>query len=321
MSIDIRLPPPESAPHQAATKEYSDPSPVTPVQPVQLAPEDRFQFSCHKGIACFNKCCQNIDIMLAPYDILRLKKRLGLSSRDFIDNFTRDYSMDGHGMPGLKLATKDESPACVFLRPEGCGVYEDRPSACRYYALGLLSMRKKDSPTDEDSYFVVKEDHCLGHQEPKTQTVRDYRKEQGLEDYDAINREWRQIVLKKRSSGPTIGKPSERSMELFYLASYNLDGFREFISTASFAELFVLDPAEKETLLADDEALLRFAFRFLKQALFGEITIPIRADAADKRRERYRQRVEQLEREAAERKSMDQDAQYESLKHERQDDD
>jgi hypothetical protein len=150
--------------------------------------------------------------------------------------------------------------------------------------------------------------------------VRDYRKEQGLEDYDAINREWRQIVLKKRSSGPTIGKPSERSMELFYLASYNLDGFRDFISTASFAELFELDPAEKQALLANDEQLLRFAFRFLKQALFGEITIPVRADAAEKRRERYRQRVEQLEREAAERKSMDQDAQYESLKHEAADD-
>jgi hypothetical protein len=223
-------------------------------------------------------------------------------------------------MPGLKLASKDESPACVFLRPEGCSVYDDRPSACRYYALGLLSMRKKGSPTDEDSYFVVKEDHCLGHQEPKTQTVRDYRKEQGLDDYDAINREWRQIILKKRSSGPTVGKPSERSMELFFLASYDIDGFREFVSSTGFSELFELDPAEKQTLLGNDEALLRFAFRFLKQALFGEITIPIRADAADKRRERYRQRVEQMERDAAARKVLDQDKQYESLKYESQDD-
>ncbi len=320
MSTDIPLPLPESAPDQAAIKEYSDPSPMTPVQPVQFGLDDTFQFSCHKGIACFNKCCQNIDIMLAPYDILRLKKRLGISSRDFIDNFTRDFQMDGHGMPGLKLATRDESPACVFLTPEGCGVYADRPSACRYYALGLLSMRKKDSPTDEDSYFVVKEDHCLGHLEPKTQTVREYRKEQGLEDYDAINREWRQIVLKKRSSGPTVGKPSERSMELFFLASYNLDGFREFMTSPGFTELFELYPAEAQLLRENDEQLLRFAFRFLKQALFGEITIPLRADAADKRRERYRQRVEQLEREAAERKSMDQDAQYESLKHEGRDD-
>ncbi len=316
MSTDIPLPTPVPGSDQAMRKEYADPSPVTPVQPVQLGPDDSFQFRCHTGIACFNKCCQNIDIMLAPYDVLRLKRRLGLSARDFLDNFTRDYQMDGHGMPGLKLATKDESAACVFLKPEGCSVYEDRPSACRYYALGLLSMRKKDSPTDEDSYFVVKEDHCLGHQEAKTQTVREYRREQGLEDYDAINREWRQIVLKKRSSGPTIGKPSERSMELFFLASYDLDGFREFISGAGFTDLFELDPAEKNALLQSDEALLRFAFRFLRQALFGETSIPVRADAADKRRERYRQRVERMEREGAERKSMDQDAQYESLKDE-----
>ena len=316
MSTDIPLPLPESAPGQPVIKEYSDPSPMTPVQPVQLGPDDSIQFRCHKGIACFNKCCQNIDIMLAPYDVLRLKKRLKLSARDFLDNFTRDFAMDGHGMPGLKLATKDESPACVFLTPEGCGVYADRPSACRYYALGLLSMRKKDSPTDEDSYFVVKEDHCLGHQEAKTQTVGDYRKEQGLEDYDAINREWRQIVLKKRSGGPAVGKPSERSMELFFLASYDLDGFREFISTPGFTDLFELDPAEKQALVENDEALLRFAFRFLKQALFGEITIPVRADAAEKRRERYRRRVEQAERDAAQRKSIDQDQQYESLKDE-----
>ena len=102
-------------------------------------------------------------------------------------------------------------------------------------------------------------------------------------------------------------------MELFFLASYDVDAFREFISSPGFTELFELDPAEKQALLGNDEALLRFAFRFLKQALFGEITIPVRGEAAEKRRERYRQRVEQMERDAAERKSVDQDKQYESL--------
>jgi Fe-S-cluster containining protein len=295
------------------SNEFSDPSPVTPIQPVQLGPDDSFQFRCRKGIACFNKCCQNIDIMLAPYDVLRLKKRLGVSARGFLDAYTHDFQMDGHGMPGLKLATKEGSPACVFLTPEGCGVYADRPSACRYYALGLLSMRKKDSPADEDSYFVVKEDHCLGHLEPKTQTVRDYRIEQGLEDYDAVNREWRQIVLKKRSSGPTVGKPSERSMELFFLASYDIDGFRAFVSSPGFEELFELEPEFKRELLEDDVKLLRFAFRFLKQALFGEMSIPIRHEAAEERRERYRRKMEQYERDAADRRAIDQDEQYASL--------
>src|SRR3990167_6751692 len=196
--------------------------------------------------------------MLAPYDILRLKRRFDLSSRDFLDRYTRDYPMDGHGMPGLKLVTKDGSQECVFLTDEGCSVYEDRPSACRYYALGMMAMRKKDSPGDEDSYFVVKEDHCLGHYERQTQPVREYRRDQGLEPYDEANREWRRIVLKKRSAGPAVGKPSQRSFEMFHLASYDIDGFRAFVASPGFEELFDLDPALKMEIFHSDEKLQKF---------------------------------------------------------------
>lgn len=292
---------------------FNEPKPFTTIQPVQMGLDDTFQFRCHKGIPCFNKCCENIDIMLAPYDLLRLKRRLGLSSREFLDAYTRDYEMDAHGMPGLKLRTKEGSTQCVFLSPEGCSVYEDRPTACRYYALGLLAMRKAGSASDEDSYFVVKEDHCLGHLEPRTLTVREYRREQGLEDYDAANREWRQIVLKKRSGGPAVGKPSQRSLELFFLASYDIEGFRRFVASPAFTDLFELSEEEHRRFAEDDESLLAFAMRFLKQALFGEMSIPVKAEAAEARRARQRERMQQLEREAAEARARDQDRLYESL--------
>ncbi len=51
---------------------------ATPIMPVKLSLDDTIQFNCHKGIACFNKCCQQIDLTLAPYDIVRLKNRLGI---------------------------------------------------------------------------------------------------------------------------------------------------------------------------------------------------------------------------------------------------
>jgi Fe-S-cluster containining protein len=286
---------------------------VSPIIPVQLGLDDRFQFRCHKGIACFNKCCENIDIMLTPYDIVRLKNRLGMTSREFIDAYTADFAMDGHGMPGLKLRTKEDSTACINLTPEGCGVYSDRPAACRYYALGVVSMRRKDSPTEEDSYFVVKEAHCLGHAEPLVQTVRDYRKEQGADEYDEVNREWRQIVLKKRSSGPTVGKPSERSLELFFLASYDIDGFRAFAASPGFDEVFDLERAFKQELLRDEVKLLRFGFRLLKQVLFGEMTIPLKPGAHAKRIERYRQRKVLSDTDKAEELANAQDRLYESL--------
>ena len=298
---------------QTTGTAINDPKPVSPLQPVQLSLEDTFQFRCHKGIPCFNACCKNIDIMLTPYDVLMLKRRFGLASREFIDRYTRDYSMDAHGMPGLKLATKEGGRECVFLTPEGCGVYADRPSACRYYALGMLAMRKTGSPTDEDSYFVVKEDHCLGHLEPKQQTVREYRREQGIEPYDDANREWRQILLKKRSAGPTIGKPSTRSFEMFFMASYDLDGFRAFVASPGFGELFELEPVLKQAILADDEKLLAFAFRFLKQVLFGEFSIPVRKDAADRRRELLKEKVRRVEEEGMRRRMADEDLKYEDL--------
>ena len=267
------------------------PNPSNPILPIRLELDDAFSFDCHPGIACFNQCCRQIDIQLTPYDILRLKTRLGLSSRDFLLRYTVPFEMDGHGVPGLKLRTRGETTECQFLTEQGCGVYEDRPAACRYYALGLMSMRRKDSPVDEDSYFVVKEAHCLGHQEPVTQTIRDYRKNQGVDVYDDLNREWRQVVLKKRSCGPTIGKPTDRSLQLFFLASYDLDGFRDFVRSPSFNEVYEVTDAEREQLMSDDVALMRFGFRFLKQSLFGENTIPERADAREKRLARRQERL------------------------------
>ena len=75
-------------------------------------------------------------------------------------------------------------------------MYEDRPAVCRYYALGSMGVRKKEASSVDDIYFVVKEDHCLGHNEPKKHTVAEYRHAQGFDKYDEMNREWRDIILK-----------------------------------------------------------------------------------------------------------------------------
>jgi Fe-S-cluster containining protein len=260
----------------------------SPVDPVELNLDTEIQFHCHKGIACFNACCRNIDITLTPYDILRLKRRLGLSSGEFVSRYTVPFAMDHHNMPGLKMATRPNAPECIFLEEGGCGVYEDRPVACRYYALGSMGVRKKDEPQVEDVYFIVGEDHCLGHQEPRRLTVAEYRQEQGCEEYDEANSAWRDIILKKRSSGPTVGAPSERSLQLFDMCSYDTDSFREFIQIDGFEKVFELSEEEKKLLIDDEDELLQFACRFLKQVLYGEHSIPTREDAKQSRLNRLR---------------------------------
>lgn len=279
---------PRSAPMaQDDLKRIADEIPVrSPVEPVELRADSEFQFDCHPGVSCFNACCRNIDITLLPYDIARLKRRAGLTSSQWVARYTLPFPMDAHGMPGLKMATKPGGAECVFLRESGCSVYADRPSACRYYALGSMGVRAAGAAAVEDLYFVVKEPHCKGHAEPRTTTVAEYRREQGLEKYDEMNREWRDIVLKKRSSGPTVGKPSDRSLQLFDMCSYDLDSFRDFIAADDFAEVFDLPPAEKTELLTDEDKLLLFAARFLKQVLFGEMTIPVKPNARTARLQR-----------------------------------
>jgi len=254
-----------------------------PIKPVQLSLDSEFQFSCHKGISCFNQCCRNIDIQLTPYDILRLKNRFTLSSKEFVARYSVPFEMDAHGMPGLQLAHKPGSHECIFLTEHGCSVYQDRPVACRYYALGNMGVRKKDSKSVDDIFFVVTEAHCKGHEQLKKQTVRQYLHDQGADQYDEINREWRDIIIKKRSSGPTIGKPSTRSLQLFDMCSYDIDSFREFIQAPGFLAIFDLDQDTLQSLIEDELKLLQFAMRFLKQVLYGEKTFPLRNGAREQR--------------------------------------
>lgn len=283
----------------------------SPVRPHQLRLEDAFQFDCHPGVSCFNECCRNIEIQLLPYDILRLKRRLGLTSDEFVAGYTLPFEMDQHGLTGLRLAARPGTRTCVFLdEDKGCTLYEDRPSACRYYALGNMGVRKKDSPVVEEAFFVVKEEHCKGHFEPKSRTVAEYREEQGVEEYDVANREWRDIVIKKRSAGPAIGAPSARSLQLFDMCSYDMDSFRRFIQSDGFRRLVALDDRQIRELVDEEDKLLQFAFRYLKQVLFGELTIPYHKQARLERLAQAKVRIAEREQEMIRRKRTLEDEKY-----------
>lgn len=281
------------------------PLPGSPVLPQTFGEEKTIRFRCHRGVACWNACCSNIDISLTPYDILRLKRRLGLTSTEFLARYTVPYEMEKDGIAGVKLRPVEGGTACRFMQPEGCDVYADRPTACRYYPVALLSMRKQGEATDRDSYALVKEPHCLGHNEPRVITIADYRNEQGLPEYDELARGWRRLILKKKSSGPTIGKPSKRSLQLFFMTCYDVDRFRAFVASDGFNDVYDIAADELEGLRADDVVLMQFGFRFLHQVLFGETTIAVRPEVADARRARREEKLARLEREAAERRARD----------------
>ncbi len=256
----------------------------SPVQPAQLGPDTKFCFNCYPGISCFNACCKQADITLAPYDIIRLKNRLGMTSSEFLKKHTVPFEMDAHGMPGVKMRTTDDDPVCLFMDEEkGCTVYEDRPSACRYYPIALLASRKADEYHDEQHYALVSEEHCMGHKEDRELTVDEYRKDQKVEEFDELNRAYYQLILKKKSAGPAIGKPSPTSFQLFFMVCYDSDRFREFLNAPNFRKVYDLSDEEFEAINENDVERLKFGYRLLKQVLFGENSIPLVKDAYEKR--------------------------------------
>jgi Fe-S-cluster containining protein len=269
----------------------------SPVVPNLLDGDTQISFRCHKGIDCFNACCSNIDISLTPYDVVRLKNRLDLDSSEFLLEYTIPYEMEKDGIAGIKFKPVDNGTACRFMTDEGCSVYEDRPTACRYYPVGLVSMRKQDEYTDSNSYALVEESHCHGHREDNKMTIDEYREDQGIPEYDELARGWRQLVLKKMSSGPTVGKPSKRSRQLFFMACYDVDRFRIFVNSEGFKQSFVLDDAEYEKLNSDDVEMMQFGFRFLRQVLFGEMSIEMREGALEERINRTGKTIEDIQHE------------------------
>lgn len=276
----------------------------SPVTPTMLTEGSKLKFRCYKGISCFNACCKNIDIQLTPYDIYRLKTRLGMTTDEFLPKYTYPFEMDAEGIPGVKLAPVEGGTACQLMTEEGCSVYEDRPTSCRYYPLGLLSMRHKDSPTDEQSYAMVMEDHCKGHLEDRELTVGEYRAEQGCEEYDKHSRGWRQLILKKKSAGPSVGRLSEMSLQLFFMASYHIDQFQKFVTSDQFQSNYNLDPELVEKLKTDQLEVIDFGQKFLKQILFGEKMFEEKEGAEETRVKRIKEKSEMI-RKAAQQSAED----------------
>jgi len=280
------------------------------VMPEVLDEDTEIRFRCYKGISCFNACCKSADVTLAPYDIIRLKRRMGMTSTDFLAKHTVPFQMDQDGLPGVKLKTRDDG-TCLQLDGEaGCSVYEDRPTVCRYYPVALLTLREKGSSQAEERYALVKEDHCKGHEEDRQIRVGDFRAEQGCAEYDQRNREWYRLILKKRSAGPAVGKPPPVSLKLFFMASYDVDNFRHFVLSDGFRRTYVLPDGLYARLEGDDEALLSFGYRFLRQVLFGERTIEEVANAWAQRVENRRQVWEARRQAERERRMAEEDRKY-----------
>lgn len=227
---------------------------------------DSFSFSCGKELGCFNRCCRDINLFLTPYDILRIKRRLKVPSYEFLRTYTFPLFPQEVGHPVILMKMlPDETKNCPFVGSEGCMIYDDRPWSCRSFPLEPVS----EAPDPE--FGLVIRDFCLGFSSHKNHTIKKWRDTQNIAFYEEMNSEWK-IVTHHENFG-RLNLLQGEARDMFFLASYNIDEFRSMVFKGSFLEHFDIEKKMLKKIRSDETDLLRFAFRWLRQVLFGEDTL------------------------------------------------
>ena len=231
--------------------------------------DEHFCFSCHPGVPCFTECCRQLDLALTPYDVLRLKNRLQMHSGNFLEQYVIIEWDERIVFPQCYLTMVDDGRAsCVFVSPEGCSVYEDRPSACRAYPVGRGASRRDDGQTISERYVLLEEPHCLGFAESSPHTPEGYLRDQGFDEYSR----WNDAIMSILQHEKVLRgfRPVRRQLDQYIMALYNLDQFRQEMNNGRISMHRPLSPGELQGLTGDDEQLLLLAINWLQQEFFDE---------------------------------------------------
>lgn len=237
----------------------------------RLLPNDTFQFRCHSEIGCFNRCCQNLNLFLYPYDVLRLKKALNISSDAFLDAYTDVVLRQGDHFPEVLLRMKNDAPkSCSFLTDRGCSVYAHRPDTCRTFPVEQGVIFDADQQTHQKVFFFRPPEFCLGPSETTTWTPESWLLDQESDIYRRMTLRWGELrrLLEDYPWGPegTQG----RKGKMVFMSAYNLDRLREFIFQSSFLKRYRVSPRQIKALRKDDEELLLFGFEWIELFLYGK---------------------------------------------------
>lgn len=243
----------------------------------RLTKDSEFFFACHDKVACFNGCCRDVNIFLTPYDVLRMKRALAMTSGEFLAKYTLVPFDKNLKFPAVLLKMEDnKEKTCPFVSKEGCRIYSDRPWACRMYPLGLASPKEGGDALDQEFYFLLKEAGCQGFDEKKRWTVGEWMENQGVAEYNAMGQYFKDLTLHSFfQKGNNLPPPK---IEMFFMACYDLDKFRRFVFDSSLLDKFEIEEEKLKLLKEDDVELLKFAYTWLRFSLFGEKTMKVKGE-------------------------------------------
>jgi hypothetical protein len=221
-----------------------------------LRAEDPFSFACHHDLPCFTQCCRDVNIYLTPYDVLRLRRALGLGSAEFLERHTRHFLAKITHIPVVQLAMDEKTLRCPFVGEDGCRVYDHRPWACRMFPLDLADR-------DDEYTLLAGKERCYGLKEGARWTVAQWLQTQGVEPYAVMERAFQTVM----PSHFKPGQPLEPGLGKLLFLAYDLDRFAAMLDDPKLTRLYEIDPERLRRAREDDEEMLRLAFDYIRSQL------------------------------------------------------
>jgi len=233
-----------------------------------------FSFRCHDGLECFTRCCRNLNLFLYPYDVLRLKNRLNISSEKFLDAYVDIVMRESNFFPDVLLRmAENKERTCPFLNESGCTVYPDRPDTCRTFPLeqGIIFHGPKEKAAD--IYFFKPPDFCLGQHESQEWTIETWAEDQRAVTYHEMTAKWAEVKGLFHVDPWGAEGPYGPKAKMAFMATYNPDSFRDFVFNSTFLKRYKVKKEVLRKIEADDTQLMKFGFSWIKFFIWG-IKVP-----------------------------------------------
>ena len=236
----------------------------------RLETNDPFSFRCHPGLACFNRCCRNLNLFLYPYDVIQIKNRLGISSDQFLDEFVDVVLRDTNFFPEVLLRmSEDEEKTCPFSTASGCSIYSDRPDTCRWFPVEVGLIFDAQTKKTKSVYFFRPPHFCLGQHEQDRCTIKRYSKDQKTELYHQMTIRWADLKGLFKTDPWGAEGPYGPKGKMAFMATYNVDRFRDFVCNSSFLNRYKINSEILGKLRKDDVTLMKLGFEWVKFFLWG----------------------------------------------------
>jgi len=190
----------------------------------EVSLDDRFCFEC-KRCGC---CCFRCEIVLTPYDILRLCHGLRITTGEFLDRYGQITLGPESSLPVCWLdfekvqrwrGGNERTPPCPFPALEGgrfaCGVYPYRPGCCRSFPVFRMA------EAGGEFKFYLQQVSCPAAETDREYTVAQWIGHEELAPYHRENERFLTQVM-------TLTQPREKRSEEFLqlLAGLWYDYFR-----------------------------------------------------------------------------------------------